>query len=298
MLKCSVRKIQDQFHKELESNRNSEKLFDRMYTAINRNIFIYRWHSQMFGMSNKNEIFQTIAKIDIQKEILMFIRAMCERHHEGLQEFMLEQKHYKTQYNMIKLLVNYLETLVKEIKVINDREPNMITDEDLNRIPARKDLCYQHSKLALKALTETIQGGNRKNQEAIVDSGLLVIASGIFELNFVYEDSKKEYVDCYFSNNQLCKIKNECAVLLLGLLEQRYENDQIVIKMRQFIKEDTLLLNLSFVYYTFTLETNGHYDAEYLFDDEAANNFLLMLGFNILFLLKKWIELYPSYTCT
>lgn len=298
MLNCSVKKVQDQFYKELESNKNSEKLFDRMFTAINRNIFIYRWHTKKFAMTNKKKVFQSIAKIDIQREILLFIRALCNKHHEGLQDFMLEQKHYRTCYDMIKLLVNYLETLVKEIKVINDRDPSKITPEDAEKIPARRDLCYEHSKLALKALTETIQGANKRNQEAIADSGFLVTANAIFELNFVFGDSRESYSSCYFSNHQLCRIKNECAVLLLSLLEQRYENDQIVVKMRQFVKEDALIFNISFVYYTFTLEVDRHYDAEFLFDDneETNSNFLLMLGFNSLFLLKKWMELYPGHS--
>ena len=69
MLKYAIEEIQTQFYKEFESNRKSEKLFERICTAINRNIFIHRWHPQMFAMQRVEKVSQKIGNIDIQKEI-------------------------------------------------------------------------------------------------------------------------------------------------------------------------------------------------------------------------------------
>ena len=265
MLNSSIRKIQDQFFKEFESNRKSEKLFERMCTAINRNVFIYRWHPQMFAMGKSTKIFQTVAMIDIQKEILMFIKSLCENHHEALQKFMLEQRSYKSQYNMIYLLVTYLDTLVKEIKAINDRAGEDIPIQDQLKIPRRKRLSYLHAILALRALSECMQGPCKCNQEAIGESDFLRIANEILTLQFVFNVRHAERKACYFTNYQLCKMKNECTILILSLLEQRGIDDKIVIKMRQCVKESTLVENLKFVYYAFMLERDANYTDELLF---------------------------------
>ncbi|MDR3547180.1 MAG: hypothetical protein P4M11_02685 [Candidatus Pacebacteria bacterium] len=265
MLNSSIRKIQDQFYKEFESNRKSEKLFERMCTAINRNVFIYRWHPQMFAMRKNTKIFQTVAMIDIQKEILMFIKALCENHHEALQQFMLEQKNYKCQYNMVHLLVTYLATLVKEINAINERPDEDISTQDQTRIPKRKQLSYSHAILALRALSECMQGPCKCNQESIGDSNFLVIANEILTLRFGFGNRRSDHEGCHFTNYQLCKLKNECAILILSLLEQREVDDKIVINMRQCIKESTLVDNIKFVYYSFMLEKDANYSDELLF---------------------------------
>ena len=265
MLHSSIRKIQDQFYKEFESNRKSEKLFERMCTAINRNVFIYRWHQQMFAMQKSGKIFQSIDEIDIQQEILIFIRFLCVNHHKELQNFMLEQKLYKGHYNMIEIMVRYLDTLVKEIEAINNRDPDSISFRDSERIPKRKRLCYSHSILALRALSECMQGPCEKNQEAIGKSEFLVIANKILSLTFSFGDPHKSKRDCYFSNYQLCKIKNECASLMLCLLEQRKVDDQIVIEMRQCVKESTLVENVKYVYYAFKIKKESNYSEELLF---------------------------------
>ena len=134
MLNSSIKKIQEQFYKEFESNKKSEKLFERMCTAISRNIFIYRWHPQMFAMQNSGKIFQTFNKIDVQREILIFIKSLCVNRNALLQGFMLEQKQYKNPYNMIILIVQYLETLVMEIIVINERNQKNIDEENIEKI--------------------------------------------------------------------------------------------------------------------------------------------------------------------
>jgi len=302
MLGNSISEIQEQFFKEFRSNRKSEKLFERMCTAINRNVFIYRWHPQMFAMQKSGRAIQGIEAIDIQKEILVFIKSLCENHHKGLQEFMLEQKLYKNPYNMIHLLVRYLDTLVREMKVINSRDPNEIRFPESVKIPKRKNLCYHHSILALRALCECMQGPCKRNQEAIGDSDFLPIANEILTLSFNFGAKCDNSNECFFSNYQLCKIKNECAILMLSLLEQRESDDQIIIKMRQSIKESTLLENLHYVYYAFKYEKDANYSEELLFkflekeSEGEKEDFVLSYGFTILFILKKWFELSPTYS--
>eukprot|EP00826_Nyctotherus_ovalis_P020084 TRINITY_DN16279_c0_g3_i1.p1 TRINITY_DN16279_c0_g3~~TRINITY_DN16279_c0_g3_i1.p1 ORF type:complete len:147 (-),score=51.09 TRINITY_DN16279_c0_g3_i1:35-475(-) len=123
---------------------------------------------------------------------------------------------HKVSYNMIDLIVRYLEILVYEIKSINDRNAKEINPGELEIIKSKKDLCCFHSILAIKALIESVQGPCRRNQEAIGRSGFLTIANEVLNLGFVYKKTHREY---YFSNYQICKLKSECTILLLSLLE-------------------------------------------------------------------------------
>ena len=83
MLDGASRTIQDTYFLFFRDHKNSEKLFERMNTAIQRNIYMLQKHPAKFGMEkdkNKN-----IYKIDLFKEILLFMKSLCENHHEPLQ---------------------------------------------------------------------------------------------------------------------------------------------------------------------------------------------------------------------
>lgn len=265
MLKYAIEEIQTQFYKEFESNRKSEKLFERICTAINRNIFIHRWHPQMFAMQRVEKVSQKIGNIDIQKEILKFVRSLCLNQHENLQKFMAEQKLNKTSYNMIDLLVTYLETLVKEISNINEKKSGEIIGRELETLEGRKKLSYSHAILTIRALFEFIQGPCHSNQNAIGNTNLIQIANAILSLKLHFENDKNAEVKCLFSNYELCKLKLAIANLLISLLEQRGKDDFIVTLMRQSIKERELLENMLYVYYMFHLEKEAYYTDELLF---------------------------------
>ena len=251
-------------------------------------------------MAKRSRIFQAISQIDMQKEILIFLRLLCEKQHEGLQNFLVKHSQYKKNYNMIHLLVKYLNTLVSEIKYLNEEQFDNPKSQIYSNKRERKALSYEHSILTIAALSESLQGPQKSNQESLCSTEFLLIANDIMKFRFLFmKDSQQEAGNC-LSNYELCCIKEKCALLLLCLLEQRSEEDSIVTKMKANIKEQTLTENLKYVYYAFTREKNLNYTEELLFQEfeetgkMSTDSFHLSLGFTVLFILKRWFELSPD----
>ena len=245
-------------------------LFERMYNAINKNIFIYFKHPHQFGLPASED--KQKKQMDIQKGIFTFIKLLCENHHENLQNFVtLVSPPNGPSMDMTKLLVKYLEILIKSIKRIIDDCSGKIkpiaTEMEIHY--KRIKLFYSHSSAIIKALCETVQGPCVKNQNAISETNFFAIAKDILNINGVKnrtnridEQQEKEII----SDFEICILKTDCAILLLSLMEQQDENSTIVAKMKQTIDDNDLLINIFQIYNAFKSQSDGNYTEELLFE--------------------------------
>ena len=133
LLEDAPKHIQDEFYNYFINHKNSENLFEQMEKKIQKNIYKVTKNPERFMRTG------TIGSewIDIQLEILLFLKGLCEGHHSGHQYFLGEQKTNRTNYDMITILVEYAKAL----------QPNVTTNY----------LAFVHLSKTLIALTETVQ---------------------------------------------------------------------------------------------------------------------------------------------
>ena len=266
MLTGSMRKIQDQFYNEFVRNHRSERLFERMHGAIGRNIFIYYRHFNRFATDSRKAIPGLGKRIDIQAEIMKFLKALCENHHSALQMYMADQKYSKSKYNMVAITAEYLNLLVKEINRMLDTSPGRENYEAEMAIrKTRMKMCYKHALLATRALSEFVQGPCTKNQDEISNTAFFGLAEDVLKLEFLFEDMLNRHRAELINNYNISELKKECAILLLSLMEQKDSNDPLVSKMRLKITEKSLLSNIYYVYFAFMKQTDGSFTEDLLF---------------------------------
>ena len=264
--------IQNQFYAEFDVNRRSVRLFERMYAMISRNIFIFHRHHDRFAMDPLGESSSMGGNIDIQAEVIKFLKALCEKHNTNLQLYIAEQKNSRRSYNMIIILVSYLDVLIKEIILLIrerlgierkiDRKP---LPEDAKRIITRMKTSCKHAIVTLRALNESIQGPCKENQQIIAESTFFTIAESILGIHFLFETNLEPNEVKVFNNLVYCKLKNECASLMLNLMEQREGDDSVIGMMKQTVPDTVILSNIQYVYYAFTKETESDYTEDLLF---------------------------------
>lgn len=272
ILTGTIVKIQKQFYTEFDINKRSARIFERAHAMISRNIFIFHRHHDRFAMDPQTNSSSIGTHIDVQAEVIKFLKALCEKHNTSLQLYIAEQKSSRRSYNMVSILVLYLDVLIKEITVLIkerlgiekkvDRRP---TYEDSLRIRTRMRSSCKHAILALKALNESVKGPCLLNQSIIADSQFFTIAESIMNIHFLFETNLDDKEATVFNNLTYCKIKNECASLMLNLMEQRNTEDSIIVMMKQTIPDTTLMSNIQYVYYAFTKETDSDFTEELLF---------------------------------
>ena len=262
LLTSAISGIQSQFYAEFQTNPKSERLFERMHGMISRNIFIYFRHSDKFALDFCGD--STLAKIDVQAEILKLLKSLCENHHANLQTYMVDQKYSRTKYSMISVLIDYLNVLILEIKTTLEGKPR-VTDLSKESRKIRMKMSYKHSVLAMNALIEFVQGPCYTNQDEIARTSFYMIAEDVMKLPFLFTDSVKEHQRDLLDNHEISKLKKVCAILLLSLLEQRSCEDPIVTKMRQCVTETWLTYNVNFVYFAFSKESDLNYTEDLLF---------------------------------
>ena len=272
ILTGTIAKIQNQFYAEFDVNKRSIRLFERMHAMISRNIFIFHRHHDRFAMDPKGDSSSIGVNIDVQAQVIKFLKALCEKHNTNLQLYMAEQKNSRRSYNMISILVLYLDVLIKEIILLIkerigiekkvDRRPLY---EDSLRIRTRMKISCKHAILTLKALTESIQGPCLPNQSVIADSQFYAIAESVMNIHFLFETNLDDKEAKVFNNLIYCKLKSECATLMLNLMEQRNCEDTLIVMMKQSIPDTILMSNIQYVYYAFTKETDSDYTEELLF---------------------------------
>ena len=262
------------FYEEFQTNKCAIRLFERMYALINRNIFVYYRHHERFAeFAQIDPTFLRIdgKSIDVQEEVIKLIKAFCENHNRNLQLYMIEQKNLILSWNMLEILISYLDVLINEITQIlmqkthsNKQNRNLSPDQQKEE-KAKIAYLHEHSILILRALSETCQGPCSENQEVISFSRFYGIAENIMNIRFVFMDTQNEGEKEASSNYMLTELKNECGILLLSLMEKRLSDDSLVSLMKQSIPETCLLYNLQFVYYAFTKEEGGDFTEELLF---------------------------------
>jgi len=67
------------------------------------------------------------------------------------------------------------------------------------------------------------------------------------------------------NNYKLSKLKRECAILMLSLMEQRKSDNSLVTKMRLKVTEKKILENIAYVYFSFVKQTDGSLTEALLF---------------------------------
>eukprot|EP00826_Nyctotherus_ovalis_P052685 TRINITY_DN6732_c0_g2_i1.p1 TRINITY_DN6732_c0_g2~~TRINITY_DN6732_c0_g2_i1.p1 ORF type:complete len:296 (+),score=71.92 TRINITY_DN6732_c0_g2_i1:65-952(+) len=218
LLTGPIKEIQDQFYAEFARNPHSERLFERMHSIIDRGIFIYHHHFSRFGM-DETKTNKLGYKINLQAEILMFLRALCEDHNSDLQHYMSLQKFSNNNYNMVVVLNDYLYLLIKEIQRILGEGAEKENYEERMRIrKTRIGTCHEHAILCMKALIEFVQGPSVRNQDEISNTSFFTTAEGILEIEYVFEKSRIPSRALLIDNYSILQLKKECAVLLLSLI--------------------------------------------------------------------------------
>lgn len=274
MLTEAISTIQTQFYEEFQNNKCSIRLFERMYGLISRNIFVYFRHHERFAeFSQVDKAFLRIdgKSIDVQEEVIKLIKAFCENHNRNLQLYMIEQKNLIISWNMLEVLISYLDVLINEISEMLWRKTRA-SKQTRNLLPDKQKeekekmvYLHEHSILILRALSETCQGPCSENQEVISYSRFFNIAEKIMNIRFIFADSQSEGEAELSSNYMLTELKNECGILLLSLMEKRVSDDSLVTLMKQNISETCLLYNMRYIYYAFTREEGGDFTEELLF---------------------------------
>lgn len=259
MLSNGMRSIQDQFYLQFTRGKNSERLFARMDTTISRNIFMLYNKDSLFGKSPEKASDSIEGYVDIVKEILKFIKGLCENHCEQFQLYMLDQQGNSVSHNMVMIIVKYVKALTAFIK-LRIKIEKFDSDSHKEEHFKKMNLAYKHILLSIRTLTETIQGPCPQNQTAIGMSGYYKVAADILNLSYNFDKN----LETPLTNFEIGKLKNECIILLLSLFEQREKTDTIITRMKEFIQETTLVNNLLFVYYTFIKENKGVYTEELL----------------------------------
>lgn len=264
MLIGALPEIQNQFFSEFETNPRSERLFERMYAVISRNIFVYHNHPDKFALHFAQPSRKIFGTIDSECEILKLLKLLCENHNENLQLYMNGKKLSKKNYSMIDIIVKYLSVLVEEIKTLleNENARNQLSKE--TRV-LRMRMSYKHAVQAMVALIEFVQGPCIKNQNEISYTNFFSIAQNILGLEFLFDNKGNEQQKELLSNYKISKLKMLCAVLLLSLMEQRSSTDSLVLKMRLSLSEEAIMYNLEFIYFAFIKDTDGNYTEDLLF---------------------------------
>ncbi len=270
MLTGSMRKIQDQFYSEFVKNKHSERLFERMYGIIDRNIFIYHRHFSRFATDSRGRTPGLGKPIDVQAEIMCFLKALCENHHGNLQMYMADQRYAKRRYNMVAITAEYLNLLVREINRMLDTSPgkeNYAAEMATRKI--RMKMCYKHAILATKALSEFVQGPCKKNQDEISNTSFFGVAEDVLKLEFLFEDMLNKHRAELIDNYRISQLKKECAILLLSMMEQKDNSDPLVYKMRLKVTEKSLMSNIYYIYFAFMKQTDGSFTEDLLFPVSA-----------------------------
>jgi len=100
--------------------------------------------------------------INVQKEILKFLKNLCENHNTRMQRCISQQKHHTKKFDMVSLTVNYLHSLVSNISLSKRN--------------------YNNAMHCLISLAEYVQGPCFANQELIKDANFFQIAEQILKL--------------------------------------------------------------------------------------------------------------------
>ena len=256
--------IQKQFFNEFETNPRSERLFERMYAVISRNIFVYHNHPDKFALHFAEPSQKIFGTIDSESEILTLLKLLCENHNEDLQLYMNGKKLAKKGYSMVDIIVKYLNVLIEEIKsLLEGEEYRNHLSREVRLLRMR--MSYKHAILAMTALIEFVQGPCIKNQYEISYTNFFNIAQNIMSLKFLFDDTIKEYQKELSNNYEISELKMLCAILLLSIIEQRPSTDSLTLKMRLSLSEESILYNIQFIYFAFMKDVDGSYTEDLLF---------------------------------
>lgn len=176
---------------------------------------------------------------NLERKILEFVQLLCENHNRKLQKFMNNQKsftHFKSNYNLIKIIIQYLITLCTYYEKEN----------------------YLTVKSSFDTIIEFIQGPCIENQITIIKSKLLFTLKDIFNIyigKYLSESANK--IASKISFNQLGLIVEKATILLLAVIEGRTKDDPIYEEIRKCIGVDTIENTINYIYYNRKIAKNG-----------------------------------------
>ena len=311
MLTNAIPEIQEQFYKGFKE-MHSEKLFERLYSAINKNIFLHDRHPNTLFQVIKIPKHKVYVKFNFEEQILKFFKSLCENHFEKLQGFIARPTFQSTaQYHLLELVIQYLAVLVAELKDLGKSSEykkaiaaRVIPQEQIaENIQYRTTSIYKQCIASLRSVSEAVQGPHKENQKIIAETNFFLTAMQILQIPFKFTEAGSSK-GCTLKDFELARLKNECAILLLSIMEQRScrddrvgrREDEIVTKMRQNIKEEVIAQNIVDVFYAFEQECQLDFSEEILFEhlekkrEDIKHSFVLDLGFNLIFILRKWYD--------
>ena len=254
-------KVQQEFYQFFINVPYSEVFFERVHN-------LFKEHTKK--VSNNPPVAKKKAPVYKKKEskiktVLRLLQLLCENHNDLLQNYIRHQHKSRTNYNMIHDIINLLENLVQK----------------------KYARTFLEISQCLDTLTEFVQGPCMKNQESIIDSQFLEIATGILSLNEraeeieIYDSLKEDYqrgtpseltgeyggVEV-LSGWMIAHLKYKCMITLLSLLEGRKDSFAITRLIRA-LNIEVLKENLVSMFTSYTEFYGGDF-----YDKEVFNHFL------------------------
>eukprot|EP00347_Sterkiella_histriomuscorum_P006717 403351704 len=324
--------IQDFFTDYLTKNEKSINLFERCYNLIEKEIQHLRKHNK----NQQDEINNNVKKIkekvpkaydkqiNVQKHILKFFKNLCENHNTKMQLLIGNQQNADKNFDMVSLTVNYLHALISNINLSKRNYSNAqnccISLAEyvqgpcfVNQSRIKEANFYQLAIQILSIKPHLTDESNQKdgtsnqtqqNNIAQQRRKSMRVARAVsnknFDLSFKdLQDTEDQNQDSDFklSNFMIQKLKLNCTIILLSLLEQRPSDDPLLLSMKRSIPLELIKQNIMYEYFLFCKDYNKFLSKENFFrhvltqsDYEVKEELIIEVGFNLYFLLKRWAE--------
>ena len=112
------REDKDELYDYFKTHPNTEKLFSRIHSILIN--FKINFDTNCISKCKAKKTFMAV---DIFKEILSFIKELCESHHENFQKMIYKQECYQKSYDIIGIIIQCITSLSK-LAMLCYHEPN------------------------------------------------------------------------------------------------------------------------------------------------------------------------------
>lgn len=155
LLDGGLEQLQEKFYEHFTMHSLSENLFERCYTFIGEDIYLLQKHKSP-DHSKGVKVFRF--EVNVHKQIIGFMKLLCENHNTALQLYIANQTNSKKNYDMVTLIVHYLHALIKNL---DDHKT------------------YNNANMCLIGLSEFVQGPCKTNQDLVKDANFFLVATSI-----------------------------------------------------------------------------------------------------------------------
>ena len=189
LLNSEIDEIQEQFVKEILSNKRYDDLFNNMCLAISDIVFIYKEHPEILNNRQSNlfiakknyEVFNE----DFEIHIIEFIGLIYGINNIELQEFLSKHKIIKDGYNITGQITNYLRICYSSINDYDKCEK-----EYEKKAQSRK---FDQFEKVFNSLMNLLRVSARFDQEDVIKSEFLQFASDIIAFNTINKEDNDSY---------------------------------------------------------------------------------------------------------